>query len=202
MTSASPDDPMMIPLNDPSVQVRVITLFRGREAGPFAFLQGMRSGLLHRLSSDPETTETAKAYRRNERRYQKMLADEIPSDYDAIISPPSRMSWQADPYRQAICQANPSAIDLTPQLTRTGNAFAGENATVDELTRQMHYVATGNESVINRLIIVDDTFTKGSTAAALVKVLWAHGLPQDCDVIVACPLWLDTFSPHLGEKTD
>lgn len=109
------------------------------------------------------------------------------------------MSWQAEPYRRAICEANPSAIDLTGQLTRTGSAFAGENATVAQLATQMHYAETGRESTIRRLVIVDDTFTRGATAAALVTVLRKHGLSDDCEVVVACPLWLDTFLPGMDE---
>lgn len=195
MTSMSPEDAVLIPLDDPSLRVRVICLHKGKEPGAFIFLQSMRSGLLMRIHSDPETSETAKAYRRNEGRYQNMLAEKMPSDFDAVVSPPSRMAWQAEPYRQAIRLRNPSAIDLTPQLRRTGRAFAGENATVAEISEQMEYVATGHEGDIRRLIIVDDTFTRGTTAAATVRVLRAYGLPADCEIIVACPLWLDTFDP-------
>lgn len=77
----------MIPLNDPKLQVRVIALFKGKEPGPFVFLQSMRSGLLKRFHSDPERTEAAIAYRRNENRYQEMLAQKVPPNFDAVISP-------------------------------------------------------------------------------------------------------------------
>jgi glutamine phosphoribosylpyrophosphate amidotransferase len=155
----------------------------------------MRSGVLMRVNPDPEQSETANAYRRNESRYQNMLAEKVPSDFDAVVSPPSRMAWQAEPYRKAIRLKKPSAIDLTHRLKRVGHAFAGENATVAQISEQMEYVPTGHECDIRRLIIVDDTFTRGTTAAATVRVLRAYGLPEDCEIIVACPLWLDTFDP-------
>lgn len=202
MTSMLPEDVVMIPLNNPSLAVRVVALFKGKEPGPFAFLQGMRSGVLKVLNPDPEKTEAAMGYRRKEGRYQRMLADKLPANFDAVVSPPSRMAWQAEPYRREICRKNPSAIDLTPQFTRNGNALAGEEATLAQIIAQMHYVQTGQERDIGRLIIVDDTFTRGTTAAAIIGVLRANGLREDCETIVACPLWLDTFSPELGEKAD
>jgi len=195
MTWGSTGEVVMIPLDNPSLRVRVVVLFKGKEPGPFAFLQGMRSGVLMRLNPDPEKTEVAKGYRRKEKCYQKMLADKVPADFDAVVSPPSRMAWQAEPYRQVLCHKNPSAIDLTPQLTSTGKSFAGENATVNQIATQMQFLETGQESKIRRLIIVDDTFTKGTTAAAIIGVLRTHGLSEDCEIIIACPLWLDTFSP-------
>lgn len=190
-----PREIVTIPLNDPVLTVQVVALYKGKDAGPFAYLQSMRSGVLKTLNTNAEDTETARTYHRREGGYQQMLADALPTDADAVISPPSRMAWQAEPYRQAIRRKNPSAVDLTPRLTRDGNAFAGGRATVAEVTAQLRYVATGQESKISRLIIVDDTFTKGTTAAAIVSILRAHGLEEGCKIVVACPLWLNTFAP-------
>jgi hypothetical protein len=39
------DETLMVPLNNPNarLKVRVIVLHKGKTAGPFAYLQGMRS---------------------------------------------------------------------------------------------------------------------------------------------------------------
>lgn len=132
-----PREIVTIPLNDPVLTVQVVALYKGKDAGPFAYLQSMRSGVLKTLNTNAEDTETARTYHRREGGYQQMLADALPTDADAVISPPSRMAWQAEPYRQAIRRKNPSAVDLTPRLTRVGNAFAGGRATVAEVTAQL-----------------------------------------------------------------
>jgi hypothetical protein len=191
-----PDETITIPLNDPDahISVRVVALHKGKGAGPFDYFQSMRSGLLKRLSADPEDTETARAYHRNKERYFAMLANAVPTDADAVISPPSRMPWQAEPYRQAILSKNPKAADLTPQVTRTGKTFAGEGATIEAVAAGLNYAPTGQEHTIRRLVIVDDTLTTGTTAAAIVEVLRTHGLPAECEIVIACPLWLDTVA--------
>lgn len=163
-----PDETTTIPRNDPTGQlsVRVIAIHKGKNAGPFGYLQGMRSGTLKIVKADPEETEVAKAYHRNEKRYYEVLATAVPMEAEAVISPPSRMAWQAEPYRRAILGKNPSATDLTSRLTRTGNTFAGVGATVHAVAAGLNYAPTGQESKIRRLVIVDDTFTTGTTAAA------------------------------------
>jgi len=42
--------------------------------------------------------------------------------------------------------------------------------------------------------IVDDTFRTGTTAAAIIAKLEEHGLAEECRVIIAAPLWTDTWS--------
>lgn len=58
----------------------------------------------------------------------------------------------------------------------------------------LSYRPTGQEKDFRRIVIVDDTFTTGTTAAAVVLLLRQHGLPDECEVTFACPLWLDTFA--------
>jgi hypothetical protein len=198
---AVPDE-IIIPLNSPNARqtVRVIALHKGKDGGPFAYLQGTRSGLLKAIKADPEETEAARAYHRNKTHYVEMLATAMPMEADAVISPPSRMPWQAEPYKQAILERNPRATDLTPQLTRTGNAFSGEGATVEAVADGLNYAPTGKESRIRRLVIVDDIFTTGTTATAIVEALRAQGLPSECEIIVASPLWLDSVQPRTSDS--
>jgi predicted amidophosphoribosyltransferase len=57
------------------------------------------------------------------------------------------------------------------------------------------YKSTAREKNFQRIAIVDDTFTRGVTVAATVIHLRQHGLPEECHIVVACPLWLDTVKP-------
>ncbi len=41
------------------------------------------------------------------------------------------------------------------------------------------------------VLIVDDYFVTGRTAAALLSIIRSHGLPADASVTVACPLWVE-----------
>lgn len=188
------DEIIAVPLPSPKLEVRLIALIKAKTSGPFAYLQGMRQGTLKAVSADPEDTEVARAYHRNKQKYCKMLAEAVPGPFDAVLSPPSRMAWQAEPYRKAIVAANEGAVDLTTALSRTGEARAGEGASFEQVLGGLSYKPTGQEKNFRRVGIIDDTFTTGTTAAAIVALLKQHGLPDECEVIVACPLWLDTVA--------
>jgi hypothetical protein len=187
-----PDEIVQIPRSTGKFEVRVIALYRGNDPGPFAYLQGLRTGTLKRVKADPEDTEAAKNYRRNLDDYCTRLAAAIPEPVDAILSPPSDLPWQAEPYRKAITSKHPRAIDLTEALQRSGPARAGRGASLQEVIKSLTYAASGCEGAFRRLLIVDDTFSVGTTVAAVIELLQAHGLPETCEIIVACPLWLVT----------
>jgi len=188
------DETVAVPLPNPRLKVRVITLLKAQKPGPFQYLQGMRQRTLHAISADPEDTEIARAYHRNEQKYFAMLVEAVPGPIDAVLSPPSRMAWQAEPYRKAIAAAHPKAADLTAAVGRNGNARAGEGASFEDVLGALSYRPTGQEKDFRRIVIVDDTFITGTTAAAVVLLLRQHGLPDECEVTFACPLWLDTFA--------
>jgi hypothetical protein len=190
------DEIVAVPLSDPRLKVRVITLHKAKTPGPFRYLQGMRQGTLKVISADPEVTEPARTYHQNKQKYFAMLVDAVPGPIDAVLSPPSSMAWQAEPYRKAIAAAHPEAADLTEAMGRTGNARAGEGASFEDVLGGLSYKPTGLEKDFRRFVIVDDTFTTGTTAATVVMLLRQHGLPDECEVILACPLWLDTFPTH------
>jgi hypothetical protein len=170
----------------------VIALHKGTHPGPFAYLQGIRSGALKALNPDPEKTEVADAYHRKEHQYSKKLAEAVPGPVDAIVSPPSSLAWQAKPYRDAIAAAHPNALDLTSGFSRTGDARAGRKACLSEVFESFAYSASGRETEFRRIVVVDDTFSTGTTTAAIITHMRHCGLPESCEVIVACPLWLDT----------
>jgi len=47
------DETVAIPLPNPRLKVRVITLLKAQKPGPFQYLQGMRQRTLHAISADP-----------------------------------------------------------------------------------------------------------------------------------------------------
>ena len=189
------DEIVNVPVTRPVLKVRVIALRKAKDTGPFAYLQAMRQGTLMAVSSNPEDTEVARAYHRNEQKYFAMLAEAMPRPLDVVISPPSRMAWQAEPYRRAIIAAHPNATDITAAINRTGNSRAGEGASLDDVLGGLRYQPTGSEKEFRRIAIVDDTFKSGTTAAAVVMLLRKHGLSDECEAIFACPMWLDTCKP-------
>jgi len=150
----------------------------------------MRQGTLMAINPDPEDTEAARAYHRDKQKYFKMLAEAVPGPIDAIISPPSRMAWQAEPYRAEITAAHTIATDLTTAIARTGNSRAGDGASLEDVLGGLQYQPAGLEKEFQRIAIVDDTFNRGTTAAAVVSLLRQHGLSERCEVIFACPMWL------------
>ena len=188
------DEIVAVPLLNPRLKVRVVALAKSKTSGPFTYLQGMRQGTLKAVNADPEDTEVARAYHRDEQKYVSMLARAVPGPVDAVLSPPSRMAWQAEPYRHAIAAAHAQPVDLTAALIRSGNARAGEGASFEDVLGGLSYKPSGQEMTFRRMVIVDDTFTTGTTAAAIVVLLQKHGLQDECEVIFACPLWLDTFT--------
>ncbi len=195
-----PDEVVSVPLCNPILKVRVVALFKGKEAGPFKYLQGTRSGILKLVNSEPEKTEVARAYHRSSQEFFAKLANAVPGPVDAILSPPSDMAWQSEPYRRAIATRFPAAVDLSGAISRGGTARAGKGASLEEILGGLSYRPCGREKDFRRIVIVDDTFTTGTTAAALVSLLHEHGVSKTCEVILACPLWLDMVNLGASES--
>jgi hypothetical protein len=182
------EEDVRIPFKNPELQAHVIALHKGKEPGSFHYIQAIRQGTLRAVNRDPEKTEVARIYHANEQRYFPLLASKIKGTVDAILSPPSRLPEQSEPYRNAIAELHPSAVDLTSRFNRTGPARAGEGAEICDVFKGLSYNPDGREKNIQRLVICDDTLNNGTTAAAIVKLLREHGLASDCEVIIACPL--------------
>ena len=161
------------------------------------YLQGVRSGSLAKISStgNPEDTATAKNYHAMLWKYKGQLVNEVldPSvtaPVTAIVSPPTRFPQHSEPYRLAIRDKLPGVIDLTDRFCRSGNVHSGEDASFDEICAALDYRAANDEVTISSLLIVDDVFSRGRTAAAMVFKLRAAGLPIISPVTIAFPLWI------------
>jgi hypothetical protein len=123
-----------------------------------------------------------------------MLANAVPCSSDAIVSPPSNRAWLIEPYRNAIAAVHQEAIDLTDAFSRQGVGCGGKGAPLNELLANLCYNPCGREKDFRRVVIVDDAFNTGTTAAAIATLLRDHGVPEECEIIFACPLWLDTVA--------
>jgi len=187
-----PDEIFDIPVQSPFVRVRVVALRKGKSAGAFSYLQGIRSGVLQKLVNW-ENSDAVLGYKRNLHRYCQMLANAVSGDIDAVISPPSKMAWQAEPYRKEILAKNSRGVDLTALMTKSGDARSGTGATFEQILAELEYRPCGQEPNFQRIVIVDDTFNEGKTAAAVLSKLRQHGVSDQCTFVVACPLWLDTI---------
>jgi hypothetical protein len=157
------------------------------------YLQGVRSGSLAKISStgDPEDTAAAKNYYAMLWKYKGQLASEVPEPpVTAIVSPPSRFPQHAEPYRLAIRDRFRGVLDLTDRFCRSGNVHSGEDASFDDICAALTYRTENDEAIISSLLIVDDVFSRGRTAAAMVLKLRASGLAISSPVTVAFPLWL------------
>jgi hypothetical protein len=146
------------------------------------YLQGVRSGTLATLSEsgDPEDTFEAQNYHANLRGYTSRLASELSVPVTAVLSPPSRFPQHAEPYRRAVLANYPGAADITDRLSRSSDALSGENAVFSDIHAALSYQVAGDESGISSVVIVDDVFSSGRMAAAIILRLRTAGLQASC----------------------
>jgi hypothetical protein len=190
-----PIETVRVPLSDPLFEIRVIALHKGKDAGPFGYLQAARQGTNEAMGLQLDETAAAANYKAMLFKYKAQLVGAIEGPVDALLSPPSDHACQAMPYRESVAAKFPGAVDLTNGFFRDGTKRAGQGAPLDQVAASLTYKPTGREKEFRRIVIVDDTFTRGMTAAAIITQLRKHGLPENCEVILACPLWLDTVKP-------
>jgi hypothetical protein len=189
-----------VPLSDPLFEIRVIALHKGKDAGPFSYLQAARQCTNEAMGLKLDETAVAAIYKAMLFKYKAQLVGAIEGPIDALLSPPSDHACQGMPYRESVAAKFPGAIDLTNVIFRDGTKRAGHGATLDQVVASLTYIPTGREKEFRRIVIVDDTFTRGMTAAAIITHLRKHGLPKNCEVVLACPLWLDTVKPVVPQE--
>ena len=149
-------------------------------------------GYLHKSKSPiwqgPLTEHEGREYERQlpclERAFAAALPDRL---FDSLVSAPSSRPDLVDPFAQAARQRFPQAYDLTPFISREGRVRSGTGASFQEILKATRFevppttVASGG-----CLLIVDDVFSTGRTAAVLARVL--TGLLGAVSIVVACPL--------------
>lgn len=137
--------------------------------------------------ADPEVED---AYHKNLAEYRRdfgeMLEDRA---FELVLSPPSSRR-DLDPYRDEIVSRGIARRDLSGHLSRTRPTSARRQS-FDQLIDALAFEGAPPIAGARSLLIVDDYFVTGRTAAALLSLVRSHGFPLDGQVTVACPLWLD-----------
>jgi hypothetical protein len=184
-----------IPLDSPVIPATLVYLckfgpFHGCD--DFMYLQGVRTGSITKTSptGDPNDSAWGRLYHTMLWKHVSLLAGEVPGPISAIVSPPSRFPKHAEPYREALKNKFPHVTDLTKRFERRANALSGEGASLEDISAAMKYRSEGDEVNFSSLLVVDDVFSRGRTAAALILQLREVGLPGNSSVTVAFPLWL------------
>jgi hypothetical protein len=188
---------------EPEITVTLVYLCKWSESdgcpGGLMYLQGIRTGSLAAVSPSgrPEDAAESRTYSSLRDRHVARLTVEVSEPVLAVISPPSRHSELTLPYRDAVKKRFPHATDLTDRFKRAENVSAGESASLTDLVNALTYHPGGDEGTFSSLLIIDDVFARGRTAAALVKRLREAGLPENCTITIAAPLWL----PREGNRS-
>lgn len=158
-------------------------------------MQSARQHINQAIGMKLDEMAAASTYRAMLFQYKAQLVGAIEGPLDALLSPPSDHPCQAGAYRVALASTFPDATDLTTRFSREGTERAGRDATLEEVVGSLTYKPTGGEKEFRRIVIVDDTFTRGITASAIITHLRKEGLSENCEVLLVCPLWLDTVKP-------
>ncbi|MER9185924.1 phosphoribosyltransferase [Mesorhizobium australicum] len=112
---------------------------------------------------------------------------ELGLQFDAIVRVPSSRNDNLALY--GACLANwPDAEDLSRRLSRAGRVKAADAGTVADMVAELVYAPGGNENEIRSLLIVDESSSTGKTAAAVLDILQANGVPAYVEVTLAS-LW-------------
>jgi len=192
-----------IPLNAPVIRdVRIGYLRKSFEPGRFSYLQGVGSGLIKRLENY-EASETARVYLESATRDQEELACLIGcSRYDALLSPPTRHPQLTDGYRRAFAAHAPQALDITDRFQRVKGVRSGPGRPLQAVVDDIRYESHGDESAFRKIIIIDDIFATGTTAAAMIHRMRQAGLSDECSFVIACPYWaLPSHQTSKSERT-
>ncbi len=111
-------------------------------------------------------------------------------EFDFALRPPSSRD-DAVPYLNAFIDARPHTIDLSSSFARAiGAKKAGENSSFEEVRDALLYTGTKDLSAARSILIVDDIFSEGKTAAAVIDVLRRKGLPSEAKITLFAPLWV------------
>lgn len=168
------------------IAIDLIYLRQFPDLGDMIYLQSVRSGRMD------ENSDTAQSYRAMAGpRYSIQLADLVANgeaDFDAIARAPSSRE-DGVPYHERV-QERLQLKDLTDQFSKSEAIKSAEpDTSPDDVISGISYRATGDESAIRSLLIVDDSIATGSTISAMLHHLERAGL-RDCKVTVAVPALL------------
>jgi hypothetical protein len=128
-----PIETVRVPLSEPQFEIRVVALHKGKDAGPFGYLQAARQHTNEVIGLKLDETAYAESYKAMLFKYKEQLVGTIEGPIDAMLSPPSDHAWQAKPYRECLAAKFPDAVDLTSGFSREGMVRAGRDATLTSI---------------------------------------------------------------------
>jgi hypothetical protein len=112
----------------------------------------------------------------------------IPGAYDLLADPPSTSGYHR-PYISAFKRRNPQVAWVYFWKNQPIKADINK---MDDLRKVVvitdSLMKGAKPAQCHRVIIVDDVYATGVTAAVMVEKLWAAGLPAKAEITVACPL--------------
>ncbi len=107
--------------------------------------------------------------------------------FDVVVRPPSARD-DAVPYQRAVTEALRIQWDWSKNLTRNFDVRAGHTRSCDALYSALAFVAPPEISEVKSVLMVDESFTYGTTACAVWQRLLEAGLSSACEFTVAAPL--------------
>ena len=107
--------------------------------------------------------------------------------FDVVLRPPSTRD-DALPYQKAVTEALRIPRDWSKDFTRIVDVSAGRSRSCEALYNALSFVAPAEISEVESVLMVDESFTYGTTACAVWRRLLEAGLPSACNFTVAAPL--------------
>jgi hypothetical protein len=126
----------------------------------------------------------------------RRLADELGGrTFDVVFSPPSSRQ-DATPYLAAIKQRLDAARDWTERFRRVGDGRAGVLRSCDAVRAATVFTPDESIAEVHSVLMVDESYSDGATACAMLTLLRQNGLSQDAEFVVAAPLWVVPRPPR------
>ena len=107
--------------------------------------------------------------------------------FDVVLRPPSTRD-DALPYLKSVAEALRIPRDWSAALTRNEDVRAARTGSCDAVYGALAFAVPGYISEVRSLLMVDESFTHGTTACAVWRRLLDAGLSSSCEFTIAAPL--------------
>lgn len=108
---------------------------------------------------------------------------------DLIVAVPSSRQ-DVDPYRAAVVSTHAEALDLSATFRKNPEIAATTATSRDAVDQAITCDSIVVPATATRVLILDDIFSSGRSAAAVIARLRERGLNPKATVIIAAPLWV------------
>jgi adenine/guanine phosphoribosyltransferase-like PRPP-binding protein len=184
-----------VPVESPQLPVSVYSLavHGGDSPSVLSYLQYVRSIKAGSSEWDRLLLKQIKAeYPKQKGKAAQLLADGIRSlladeEPGAIVNIPSTRDLNC-PYYSAIKERFRNAVDMSPFIKRHYKVKSGEGATFKEVFDDTYLEPCDSLAGIKNILLIDDVYASGNTAAAVLLRLREIGLPDTAQMVIAAPL--------------